>query len=248
LNACSDPNPYSGSITLPMRSSTRWIAGTLPWSERTRGAPDSDTNRAPSAWKVRHASAIRNSTTGRKPSALRRIMSRVQARGLPLSSRTGSHEVTPWTVPASSTAMPTRTRGSMASSTPPSVKPSSGVRLPRSQLAEISLTWFFVDWSASASVTIRNVMPSLVARLRAVRMSCHFLPRNARSGRSTMVSSATWTRFAPTASAVVADTENQAGTRPSRSQCAANTAGAVRCQSVEPTGSPSTIATPACRR
>lgn len=113
---------------------------TLPSSDRTNGAPDSDTSFAPSAWKAMHASAIRNSITGLKPSALRRIMSSVQPRGLPFSSRIGSHDVTPWTVPSASTAMPTRTLGSMASSTPPSVKPSSGVRLPRSQLAEISRT------------------------------------------------------------------------------------------------------------
>ena len=101
---------------------------------------------------------------------------------------------------------------------------------------------------SSASVTMRNSMPSLVARLRAVRMSCHFLPRNSRPGRSTSVSSATCTRRVPTASAVAAPTENQAGTRRFGAQCAANSAGALRAHAVEPTGSPSTIATPACRR
>ncbi len=194
------------------------------------------------------ASAIRNSITGRKPPALRRIMSSVHPRGLPLPSRTGSQDVTPWTVPSASTAMPTRTRGSMASVTPPSVNPSSGVRLPRSQPADTSRTWRMIAGLSSASVTMRNVMPSFAARLRAVRTSCHFLPRNSSPGRSTRVSSATWTRIAPTASEVAAVTENHAGTRPSRAQCAANAAGAARCQSVEPTGSPTAIATPAWRR
>ena len=140
LNACSEPNPYSGSISLPSTSSTRWIGLTVPFSDRTSGAPDSDTRSAPSDWNVTHASAIRNSTTGRNPSALRRIMSSVQPRGLPFSSRIGSHDVTPWTVPSASTAMPTRTLGSMASLTPPRVKPSSGVRLPFSHAVEISRT------------------------------------------------------------------------------------------------------------
>jgi hypothetical protein len=232
-------------MSLPMPSSTRCTTVALCSPERTSGAPDSDTSRAPSDWNVMQASAIRNSITGRKPPALRRIMSRVHPRGLPLSSRIGSHDVTPWTVPSASTAMPTRTRGSMASVTPPSVNPSSGVRLPRSQPADTSRTCRMIDGLSSARVTMRNVMPSLAARLRAVRMSCHFLPRNSRPGRSTMVSSATCTRLVPTASAVVAVTENHAGTRPSRSQWAANALGASRCQSVEPTGSPTAIATPA---
>lgn len=235
-------------MSLPMPSSKRCTADTL-WSPvRTSGAPDSDTSWAPSDWNVMQASAIRNSITGRKPPALRRIMSSVQPLGLPFSSRIGSQDVTPWTVPSPSTAIPTRTRGSMASVTPPSVNPSSGVRLPRSQLAETSRTWRMIAGLSSARVTMRKEMPSFAARLRAVRTSCHFLPRNSSPGRSTMVSSATWTRLAPTASAVSPVTENHAGTRPSRSQYAANSRGAARRKAGEPTGSPITIATPLCRR
>ena len=53
---------------------------------------------------------------------------------------------------------------------------------------------------SSASVTILNVTPSLGALFSAVRMSCHFLPLNASSGRSIRLSSATCTLCQPRAS------------------------------------------------
>ena len=67
-------------------------------------------------------------------------------------------------------------------------------------------------------------MPCLPALFNAERTSCHDLPRNCRSGRSTRVSSATCTRCQPSArvaSAVSSVAENRHGTQPLRSHIVA---------------------------
>ena len=105
--------------------------------------------------------------------------------------------MTPCTCPSASSARPTRTCGSSASSTPPRVKPISGSALSPTHSSEMARTCATSDHRSSASVTMRNVMPCLPALLSADRTSCQDLPRNCRSGRSTRVSSATWTRCQP---------------------------------------------------
>ena len=143
---------------------------------------------------------MRNSTTGRNPSPRRRITSSVQPSTCPSPPYTGSHDVTPWTTPSASTARPTRTRGSSASSTPPRVKPISGIPLSPTHSSEIARTCATSDHGSSASVTRRKVTPCLP---RAVERRAHVLPRlpvNSRSSRSTRVSSATCTRAQPSES------------------------------------------------
>ncbi len=61
--------------------------------------------------------------------------------------------------------------------------------------------WSVITSGARLKVIHSAVMPALPALFRAVRMSCHFLPVNARSASGTTVSSATWTESQPSISA-----------------------------------------------
>ena len=121
------------------------------------------------------------------------------------------------TCPSASTASPTRTCGSSASSTPPRVKPISGSPLSPDPLL-------------GDGAHLRDQRPRLLGQrdhaerdallARLVERRAHVLPRLARelrSGRSTRVSSATCTRCQPSAraaSAVSSVTENRHGTQP----------------------------------
>ncbi len=193
---------------------------------------------------------MRNSTTGRNPLWRRRMTSRVQPRICPCAPYTGSQDVTPWMVPSGSWARPTRTWGSSASSMPPRVKPISGSPLSPVHSRETARTCSTSAGDSSARVTRRKEMFSLAARFSAERTSCQDLPRNCSSGRSTMVSSATWTCCQPRLAAactVGGVTENRAGTAPARSAIRANSATAAVRVAAGPTGSPTAIMTPACR-
>ncbi len=183
---------------------------------------------------------------GRKPSERRRMKSSVSPTTFP-SRWTGIHDVIAWTWSFASTASSKRTSGSRSSATPPSVNPISGSPLSATHSSEMSTICSVTDSGAAAKVVHRASIPSLAARLRAVRTSWNFLPLKARSARSTTVSSPTCKQVQPWSRAIVAvssPTEYRHGVHPLPRQYAANSSIVSVIEARSPIGSVAVRATP----
>ena len=141
---------------------------------------------------------------------------------------------------------------SIASSTPPRVKPSSGSPLSWTHSVEMARTCVWIPRGWSASAPRRSSMPCLAAWFIAVRTSCHAFPLNSRDGKSITASSATWIECQPMVVAwrdASEVTVNRHGTSPAEWTSSAKARSrSERCDSVLATGSHSPMATPAWTR